>query len=114
MPRLLCASTQSGASFTAPPLTAEPAELLGYSHIDFVLGDHDLLPDIGNGFGAQGFAGALPAGDYTFCIQETLTGTFDYRFDFHVTPVPLPSASLLFALSAAVCCRRLRRRRLFG
>jgi hypothetical protein len=49
------------------------------------------------GNGASGFPGTLGAGDYTFWIQELAPGSYPYRFNFVLTPVPVPAALWLFA-----------------
>ena len=45
----------------------------------------DILPNIGSGDGAQGFSGALPAGDYTFWIQETGDAPATWSLDLVVS-----------------------------
>ncbi len=49
------------------------------------------------GNGASGFSGTLGAGDYTFWVQELAPGTYPYRFNLLLTPVPVPAALWLFA-----------------
>ena len=61
------------------------------------------------GNGASGFTVPLSAGDYTVWIQELAPGSFGYRFNFVLAPVPEPSATLLCALGLAVLAGLLRR-----
>jgi hypothetical protein len=55
--------------------------------------DVDVLPIMGNNAvdapGSAGFTPPLPAGSYTFLIQQ-LGATTNYQFDFDVTSVPEP------------------------
>lgn len=76
---------QHGTLFSVASDSAEPADLLGYTHIDFVFSPRDLLVEMGAGFGAQGFSGPLPAGDYTFWIQELAPGSYTFALDFVLT-----------------------------
>lgn len=68
----------------------------------------------GPAYGGTGFSGPLPAGDYTFWIQETAdgVGTLDisYCIDFIVTPVPEPSGAALLGLTGLLMLRRRRLR----
>lgn len=109
---------QQGDEFSADPAAAREEDLLGYTHINAVFAPRDLLQDIGAGFGAQGFSGPLPAGDYTFWIMETASGSFPFRFDFVVSMSAGPAArqvpalgtvaqSLLFLALMAMGSRRL-------
>jgi hypothetical protein len=81
---------QSGTTFTEPPTGTNVANLLGYSHFGPGAGNLglDILPSIGQGGGAIGFAPPLPSGDYTFWIQQTGTNATTYQFDFVVVPEP--------------------------
>ena len=49
---------------------------------------------------ASGFTVPLAAGEYTFWLQELAGGSFNYRFNLVLTPVPEPAPWLL--LSAGV------------
>jgi hypothetical protein len=85
---------QTGTVFTLPASTPDPSQLLGWAHFGDTLEGTDILDDIGVGFGSQGFVPPLPAGNYTFWIQETGVYLADYQFDFVVVPEP---ASLVLA-----------------
>ena len=96
-------AVQEGFSFTEPPVGTNRANLLGYT----LFGDPpigtDILPAIGMGSGSQGFTGALPAGDYTFWIQEVDPSLSAYSLEFIVTdpdaapaPEPEPEPEVLF------------------
>lgn len=112
---------QRGDVFSVDPAAAREEDLLGYTHINAVFAARDLLQDIGAGFGAQGFSGPLFAGDYTFWIMETASGSFPFRFDFVVSatdtaavrqvPALGPLASGLLSLGLmGMAARRLTRR----
>ncbi len=66
----------------------------------------------GSAEGATGFTAPLPAGSYTFLIQQ-LGNSIAYGFDFQVTAVPEPGSVLLVAYGAfsigLVQLRRIRR-----
>jgi hypothetical protein len=53
----------------------------------------DILDDMAApSLGSSGFERPLAAGDYTFWFQELGSGSFDYRFEMVLTPVPGPAA----------------------
>ena len=87
-----------------------PANLLGWSHFGPGNGTvgTDILDNIGAGAGAMGFVPPLPAGDYTFLIQQTGGSASDYTFQFSVVPLP-PTVLLLGPVLLVIT--RLRRAR---
>ena len=80
---------QEGATFTEPlDNSADVSELLGYTLFGASAEGTDILDNIGNGsnganFGGQGFEGPLPAGTYTFALQQ-LGADSDYTLAFNV------------------------------
>jgi hypothetical protein len=103
---------QAGSVFTEPPGASEVKveNLLGY--VLFGSGDaakgHDLLPVMAAADGVIGFTTPLPAGPYTFWIQQTGLAT-TYAMNFRVTPEP--SALVLASVAGvAICGARLLRR----
>jgi hypothetical protein len=56
---------------------------------------------MGQGFGSTQFTPPLPAGEYTFWIQELSAERLFYELDFQVTPVPVPAALWLFGSALA-------------
>ena len=76
---------QQGAVFTEPPVDTVVGNLLGFTLFGTATEGTNILPNIGSGDGAQGFSGPLPAGDYTFWIQETGDASATYSFDFAVS-----------------------------
>jgi hypothetical protein len=110
---------QAGPSFVGNPETT-PSAYQGYAHFGTgatngasgpanLLGT-DLLPIMAVAPGAQGFTTPLPAGTYTFLIQQ-LGATTGYQFDFAVAPAPEPGAAGLMAIGAAtLLLRRLNRK----
>lgn len=72
------------------------AGLLGwrlYSSADRML---DILPSMGlPNQGSTGFTAPLPEGTYTLWMQELAPGSFTYRFNLVISPVPEPSSWLL-------------------
>ena len=76
---------QQGTVFTEPPVDTVVGNLLGFTLFGTATEGTNILPNIGSGDGAQGFSGPLPAGDYTFWIQETGDASATYSFDFAVS-----------------------------
>ena len=92
-------AVQAGGVFTEPPGASEVevGNLLGY--VLFGSGPaakgNDLLPLMAAADGVIGFTAPLPAGPYTFWIQQTGLAT-TYAMNFRVAPEP--SALLLAAV----------------
>ena len=80
---------QKGSTFTVPWTTFDASPLYGWAHFYTSSVGEDLLPIMGQGFGAEGCSPPLAAGTYTFWIME-LAGArpYSYGFDFIVTPCP--------------------------
>lgn len=83
---------QEGDEFTEPLNrdSADIGNLLGYN----LFGEPrqigtDILDDIGDGFGAIGFEGALPAGEYTFALRQAGVES-DYTLAFDVSEADEP------------------------
>ncbi|MEL7223329.1 MAG: Ig-like domain-containing protein, partial [Cyanobacteria bacterium J06576_12] len=81
---------QAGDVFTQPlDNSADTSEFLGYTLFGTSAVGTDILDNIGNGsngadFGGQGFEGPLPAGTYTFALQQ-LSPNSDYTLAFNMT-----------------------------
>lgn len=99
---------QSGATFTEPPTGTNVANLLGWTHFGQVQGQvgTDILDDMAVGAGAMGFSPPLPAGTYTFWIQETSSNLSSYTFNFIVVPAPSSLAVALLLTGPAFRRRR--------
>lgn len=85
-------AVQEGDTFTEPlnRETTEIDNLLGYN----LFGEPrqigtDILDDIGDGFGAIGFEGALPSGEYTFVLRQAGVIS-DYTLTFNVSEATEP------------------------
>lgn len=93
---------QAGRQLTVDPdRVSNASALLGW-HL-YVSADRgrDILPELGGGPGAIGFTGPLPAGSYTFWVQELTPAfpgepypPFPFEFDFQVSSIPEPGTSL--------------------
>lgn len=102
----------AGPTMPVEPSASDATGLLGwrlYSAADRTL---DILPAMGvPSQGSTGFTAPLPEGTYTLWLQELATGSYTYRFNLVISPVPEPTAWLLFggglvALRAAMRPRR--------
>lgn len=101
----------SGSTFTVPP-TAQTADgLLGWTLFsENNIGD-DLLGFMSTpSFGSSGFSPPLPAGSYSFWVQETSVGVSTYALSLVLTPVPEPSTAL-FMLGGLAALAAARKRR---
>jgi hypothetical protein len=102
---------QAGQQVTVNPTGGSPAGLLGWVHYSSNDVGTDILGLMGIGFGAAGFVTPLPAGDYSFWIQNTSTGSSPYVLEFNVSAVPEASALSLFSAGVAGLLLLGRRRR---
>jgi hypothetical protein len=94
---------ESGPQMTVSTAATTAAGLLGWDH--YGTGDIgvNILPLMGTGLGATGFTGPLPAGTYSFWVQEASAGTVPYGLEFTVaTPEPATWTMLLTGVTALV------------
>jgi hypothetical protein len=101
----------AGPQFTVPPTTSTAAGLLGWTvYSDGNIGS-DLLAAMSiPALGSSGFGTPLPAGAYSFWVQETGVGVASYNFAFNVSAVPElpPALGLLGGLALLAAVRRRR------
>jgi hypothetical protein len=93
---------ESGPQVTVNPSTATDATgLLGWWHYGAQDIGVDILPLMGSaGDNSTGFTAPLPAGTYSFWIQEASVGSVPYGLEFAViTPEPATWTMLLSGLS---------------
>jgi MYXO-CTERM domain-containing protein len=102
---------ETGDQIDTLPVGSDPATLDGWTHFGVAEGNigTNILPAMGMGAGAIGFIPPLPAGNYSFWIQETSPTSVSYGLRFLLSDVPAPGALALLALAGA--CPRSRRRR---
>lgn len=103
----------AGPVMPVAPDAADGSGLLGFRVYTLADRNTDILPAMAAGGGAtSGFTVPLPAGDYAVWIQELAPGTYGYRFNFVLAPVPEPATGRLAAIgvgAVALClCRRQR------
>lgn len=94
-------AVQAGPQVTVNPTGGSATGLLGYAHYGENDVGTDILQIMGFGPGASGFSGALPAGSYSYWIQDTGTGIAAYTLDFGVSAVPEPSSALMWLAGVA-------------
>ena len=94
-------AVQAGPHVTVSPTGGSASGRLGYAHSGENDVGTDILQIMGFGPGATGFSGALPAGSYSFWIQDTGTGVASYNLNFGVSAVPEPSAALMLLAGVA-------------
>jgi hypothetical protein len=107
---------QSGPQFTEPPAGTDPANLLGWLHMEQSFVGTDILDDMGQGEGAIGFTPPLGSGDYSFWIQQTDIDALNYELHFMISggaPIPVPAALPLLGSGLLMLSgySRFRRRR---
>lgn len=108
----------AGASMPVDPDAGSAAGLLGWAHFGPTQRQTDVLDEMAvAAAGASGFDRPLPAGSYTLWIQETGTGSFNWRFNLIIIPQPIPppipepATTLLWAAGLGLAAAAARRRR---
>ncbi len=106
---------ESGPQVTVSTTATTAAGLLGWDHYGTDDIGVNILPLMGMGAGATGFTGPLPAGQYSFWVQEASVGTVDYGLEFTVAPEPASWTMLLTGMGmlAGEAARRARRSGLY-
>jgi len=104
---------QSGPQVTLPnsPPPSSAAGLLGWIHYSPTATDINILPALASaGNGASGFTPAiLGPGTYSFWLQDTTAGTFNYNFSL-ILSVPEPTVGVLMMGELIVLWSFYRRR----
>ena len=95
---------ESGPQVTVSTAATDATGLLGWDHYGTDDIGVNILPLMGtSGLGSTGFTGPLPAGTYSFWVQEASVGTVNYGLEFTVaTPEPASWTMLLTGLAALV------------
>lgn len=81
-----------GTSIPVDACCATASDLTGYTFFGTAPGNvgQDILPEMGTGIGAMGFTPPLPAGSYTFWIQQASEDATSYQFNFNVEQLVTP------------------------
>jgi hypothetical protein len=95
---------ESGPEVTVSTAATTATGLLGWFHYDTGDIGANILPLMGtSGLGSTGFTAPLPAGTYSFWVQEGNVGTVPYGLEFTVaTPEPASWTMLLTGLALLV------------
>jgi len=95
---------ESGPEVTVSTAATDATGLLGWFHYDTGDIGANILPLMGtSGLGSTGFTTPLPAGTYSFWLQEGNVGTVPYGLEFTVaTPEPASWTMLITGLSLLV------------
>lgn len=102
----------AGDTFPVPPSAPDASGLLGWTLFDAGNVGGDLLLFMSApSFGSVGFTPPLPAGEYSFWIQETGIGVASYNFDMTLAAVPEPATALSLLGGLALLTAAARRRR---
>lgn len=104
-------AVQAGPQVTVNPTGGSAAGLLGWVHYSENDIGTDILGLMGIGPGSTGFVTPLPAGSYSFWVQDTGSGVAEYRFDFSVSVVPEPASGALLLAGGLALSGLFRRRR---
>lgn len=93
-----------GETMPLEPTATSAVGLYLWTHYDSSDRGTDVLGEMKlNGALAGGYReDAIGAGSYTLWIQELATGSYTYRFNIVLSPVPLPHGSLLALAGLAV------------
>lgn len=95
-----------GTTFTVDPDSPVIEDLLGWTHFGPNEVTVDILPTMGSGtFGSQVFEPPLPAGDYSFWMNQ-FNDPQSYSLDFVVEAVPEPTTMVVLGLGVAAVIRR--------
>ena len=100
-------SINAGSTCTDPD-APDVTSLLGYALIGFGNVGNDIMQDMGQGGGAQGFSGPLGAGTYTIWAQETGPSSDLWSLNFVVNQIPAPGALAVLALGGLGMSRKRR------
>jgi len=103
----------AGPQTTVSTSATSASGLLGFRHYSAADRGTDILDDMAvSGQGSSGFTVPLRAGEYTLWIQELAPGSFAYRFNLSLSPVPEPASAvlLLAGLAGITGLARSRRR----
>ena len=105
---------QSGPQVTLPTNTVTAAGLLGWVHYAPTSSDIDVLPTMAiPANGSSGFGLPLGPGNYSFWLQDSSPGTFNYSFNIVLAPVPEVSTAALTIVGILALVPLLRRRHQF-
>lgn len=102
---------ESGPQVTISTAATDATGLLGWFHYDTGDIGVNILPLMGTSdMGSAGFTGPLPAGTYSFWVQEASAGTVPYGLEFTVADTPEPSSWTMLLTGMALLVSKTARR----
>jgi hypothetical protein len=92
---------ESGTMLVNPQTAVDATGLLGWDHYGTNDTGVNILPLMGiSSMNSTGFSGPLPAGTYSFWVQEATVGSVNYGLEFTVAPEPASWTMLLTGMAA--------------
>jgi hypothetical protein len=92
---------ESGTTLVDPSKAVDATGLLGWDHYGMNDIGVNILPAMGiSSMNSIGFSGPLPAGTYSFWVQEATVGSVNYGLEFTVAPEPASWTMLLTGMAA--------------
>ncbi len=77
---------EAGNQLTVASNATDATGLLGWTHYVSAAADIDIFPMLGTpNMGSTGFSGSLPAGSYSFWVQDFNVGSVPYTFDLELS-----------------------------
>jgi hypothetical protein len=102
---------EAGSQVTLPTNAADATGLLGWWHYSPSDINTNILPEMAvPSMGSSGFSPPLPAGAYSFWIQDFNAGAFVYGFDLTVAQAPEPATYGMIPVALGFLALMRRRR----
>ena len=94
---------QAGTQVTLATNASSAAGLLGWWHYGPADVNSNILPEMAiPANGSSGFSVPLGSGNYAFWVQELSASSFNYGFDFTITPAAIPEPASYITMFSAL------------